>query len=101
MTLFNLDKDSDNRKNPRINQNDHVAQPMAHNTMATTYRTDSNTNYQRVIFKNAIILSYDDQNRIIKIDGFEPRLVNYPVTIEAKYGYDVYVDILEIDPPTT
>jgi hypothetical protein len=69
--------------------------------MGITMRSDSDSNYQRVVFKNGLTLSYDDQNRIIKIDGFEPRLAVYPVIIQAKYGYDVYTDILGLTPPTT
>lgn len=101
MSLFQIDKSNDNRKTPQLNENDVNVNRLAHNTMAQTYRTDSNNNYQRVVFKNGITLSYDDQNRVIKIDGFEPRLVNYPIVIEVEYGYDVYADVLFIDPPTT
>lgn len=101
MSLFSVDKSGSDRKNPSPNQNDVVNNRLAHNTTAITYRTDGNPNYQRVIFKNGLTISYDDQNRVIKIDGFEPRVVPYPFTLQAKYGFDVYIDILGIDPPTT
>jgi hypothetical protein len=101
MSLFSVDKSGHDRKNPQPNQVDHDSNRKAHNTMGITMRTDNNVNYQRVVFKNGLTLSYDDQNRVIKIDGFEPRLALYPVVIEAKYGYDVYVDILGLTAPTT
>lgn len=101
MSLFNLDKDSDGRSVPRINHNDVVSNPLAHNTMSTTYKSDGDSNKQRVVFKNNITLYYDDQNRVIKVDGFIPDLVDYPVTIQAQYGYDVYTDILGLTAPTT
>lgn len=101
MTLFSVNKDHPERLGAVPNSNDVNNSRLAHNTTGITYRTDSNNNHQRVVFKNGITLSYDDQNRVIKIDGFEPRLVNYPVVIEAQYGYDVYVDILGLTPPTT
>lgn len=101
MTLHLVDKSSPNRRNPNINQTDLNSQPLAHNTTQLTYKSDGNNNPQRVIFKNGITLSYDDQNRIIKVDGFIPALAPFPVTIEAVYGYDVYTDILGLTPPTT
>lgn len=101
MSLFDIDKHNDNRREPRPNENDQQSNRMAHNTMGTTYRNDGDVNFQRIIFKNGLILSYDDQNRVIKIDGFEPRLVPYPVVIQAKYGFDVYEDILGITAPET
>ena len=101
MTLFSIGKDGERRGTPLPNQVDVDANRKAHNTAGITYRTDSDTNYERVIFKNGMILYYDDQNRIIGVDGFIPELVSYPVRIIAKYGYDVFVDILGIDPPTT
>lgn len=101
MTLHLVDKSDPSRLNPGLNQTDLNTAPLAHNTTQVTYRSDGNNNFQRVIFKNGLFISYDDQNRIIKIDGFEPRLVNYPIVIEMQYGYDVYADLLLIPPPTT
>ncbi len=72
----------------------------AHQTLSTTYHTDASANlHTRVVFKNNVILYYDDLNRVIRVDGFIPSLANYPVTIIANYGYDVYVDILGISAP--
>lgn len=99
MSLHDTDPNHFKRINPKPNANDVVDQRMAHNTLGTTYKTDSDTNQQRVIFKNNITLYYDDQNRVIKVDGFIPDLANYPVTIIAKYGYDVYTDILGLTAP--
>lgn len=101
MSLTDSDKTGDNRLSPSLNQSDQVVQRMGHNTNSNTYRKDTNTNSQRIAHKNTIDLYYDDQNRIIAVDGFIPELVNYPVRIEAEYGYDVYVDILGLTPPTT
>lgn len=71
---------------------------MAHNTTSTVPTTGvQNT---RIAFKNNVILYYDDQNRVIRVDGFIPGLAAYPVTIIAQYGYDVYTDILGLTAPT-
>lgn len=101
MSIIDVDKTGDTRLNPTLNQTDQVVQRMAHNTMSNTYRKDTNTNFQRITFKNSVILYYDDQNRVIRVDGFIPSLAAYPVTIVAKYGYDVYTDILGLTAPTT
>ncbi len=101
MTLWNVDKDGEQRKNPQPNVSNVLGERTAANTLGTTYRTDNNNVVQRVIFKNSLIISYDDMDRIIKIDGFEPRIANYPVVIQAKFGFDVYTDILGIPPPIT
>ncbi len=42
---------------------------------------------------------YDASGRVIKIDGIIPSLANYPVTIIAQHGQDVYADILGIPRP--
>lgn len=99
MALHDTDKQNDGRSQPKLNERDVMLDWPAHNSSSPTYRKDSNNNYQRIAFKNAIILFYDDQNRIIRVDGFIPQLANYPVTIIANYGYDVYTDILGLTPP--
>lgn len=101
MTLFDTDETSQDRSNPQPNGHDAVnGTRMAHNTVSTSYTpTGNNPKSTRVVFKNNVILYYDDQNRIIKVDGFIPSLANYPVTIQAIYGYDVYVDILGLAAP--
>lgn len=100
MSLWDIDKNHEKRLNPTPNQSDQVMQRMAHNTSSTTYRKDDSSNKQRVAFKNSLILYYDDQGRVIRVDGFIPALAVYPVTIIAKYGYDVYTDILGLTAPT-
>lgn len=101
MSLHDIDKDSPTRLTPRPNSDDEQVKRMAHNTMGTTYRKDTDTNTQRVSFKNGLILYYDDADRIIRVDGFIPAVADYPVTIIAKYGYDVFTDVLGISRPTT
>ena len=101
MSLHDVSKSNDFRLEPSPNANDAQKNRMAHNTIGTTYRKDTDSNFQRVIFKNGMILYYDDEDRIIRVDGFIPALAVYPVTIIAKYGYDVFVDVLGIDAPTT
>lgn len=99
MSLTDSDKTGNGRLSPQLNQNDQVVQRMAHNTYSGTYRKDTSDNAQRIAYKNSIVLYYDDQDRVIRVDGFIPELANYPVTLIAKYGYDIFVDILGIDPP--
>lgn len=100
MSLWDVDKDGDKRDKPTLNQNDRVAQRKANQTLSTTYQTsDTPTPNTKISFKHNMILYYDDQNRIIKVDGFIPSLANYPVSITAVYGYDVFTDILGIAAP--
>lgn len=100
MSLFNVDKTNDNRSDAKPNENDVRFNRMAHNTLSTTYKTESDTNSQRIVYKNNIVMYYDDQDRVIRVDGFIPSLADYPVTIIAKYGYDVFTDILGLTAPT-
>lgn len=101
MSLFDIDKGPD-RGNPSPNTHDTVLEGAnkAHQTLSTTYTTDASTaGKTRVRFLNNAILYYDDQNRVIRVDGFIPSLAAYPVTIIAKYGFDVYTDVLGITAP--
>lgn len=100
MALHDVDKNHFKRVTPKPNAADDVQQRMAHNTLGTTYKTDGDPNTQRIAFKNNIIMYYDDQNRVIRVDGFIPDLAPYPVTIIANYGYDVFTDILGLTAPT-
>lgn len=102
MALHSVDKDNIDRNSPRPNTHDlrQDVSRMAHNTLGTTYKTTSDTTNTRIIFKNNLILYYDDQNRVIRVDGFIPSLAAYPVTIIANYGYDVFTDILGLTTPT-
>ena len=101
MTLFDVDKTSVDRGAPTPNHSDIVTEDAvkAHQTLSSSYKTDAVSTPSRMIFKNNMTLYYDDQGRVIKVDGFIPSLANYPVTIQAKYGYDVFVDILGISAP--
>lgn len=102
MTLFDVDKTNDDRGTPSPNTHD-VLSPgamMSKNTVSSSYSTTGiATNPQRMIWKNNMILWYDDQNRVIAVKGFIPSLANYPVEITAIYGYDVFVDILGLPKP--
>lgn len=101
MTLFDTDKNSLDRGTPSPNRPDVVADDAvrAHQTLSTTYKTEASAANVRIRHLNSVILYYDDQNRVIRVDGFIPALANYPVTIIAQYGYDVYVDILGLTAP--
>lgn len=99
MAIHDVDKTSSDRGSPQPNSHDlqGVAR-MAHNTTSVVPTTGTQTS--RIAFKNNVLLYYDDQNRVIRVDGFIPGLANYPVTIIAKYGNDVYTDILGLIAPS-
>lgn len=99
MAIHDVGKSSPDRSSPQPNSHDlqGVAR-MAHNTTSLVPTTGTQTS--RIAFKNNVILYYDDQGRVIQVDGFIPGLAAYPVRIEAKYGYDVYTDILGLTAPT-
>lgn len=99
MGLHDSDKSSDRRLSPRPNANDPLQQRMAHNTMSNTYRSASEPTKQRIAYKNGLILTYDQDNKISSAYGYIPELAEEPVLIIAKAGYDVYVDILDLTPP--
>lgn len=99
MSLHDIDKKNHLRGISSLNENDSQQQRMAHNTMGTTYRSDSDTNQQRIIFKNGLILTYDNDDKISSVYGYIPSVSAVPVLIIAKDGYDVFEDILEIDRP--
>lgn len=100
MAIHDVDKGSADRGSPMPNSHDveGVARP-AYNTHSIAPTTDP-TNKTRVVYKNNVTLYYDDQNRVISVSGFIPGLAPYPVTIDAIYGYDVFVDILGLIAPT-
>lgn len=72
---------------------------MALNTYSNTPRQDGDGNNQRMRFANGLILTYDADNRISSAYGYIPELQSTPVLIIALEGYDVFEDILGIDPP--
>lgn len=100
MGLHDIDKSTDGRISPKPNANDNVLQRMAHNTYSNTYKSSSNPGKQRMSFKNGLILTYDDQNRVSSVYGYIPELATVPVLILAEEGYDVFVDILNVTTPT-
>lgn len=100
MSLHDIDKTTSSRITPVPNSNDGISERMAYNTTSTTYKDESDTNTQRIAFKNGLILYYDGEDRIARVDGWIPELSDEPVIIIAEAGYDVYVDILGLTPPT-
>lgn len=99
MSLLDTDKNSVKRLSPQPNADDGVTNRMAHNTMSNTYRNTEDV-IQRMAFKNGLLLTYDSENRVSSVYGYIPELSTVPVLIIAKDDYDVFADILEIDPPT-
>lgn len=99
MSLHDIDKAQDNRGIPRPNENDQQNQRMAHNTLATTYKNEGSASVPRLIFKNGLILTYDEDNRVSSVYGYVPEVSNVPIFVIAKDGFDVFIDILGIDPP--
>jgi len=100
MSLWDVDKGSDNRLTPKPNQNDEQTQRMAHNTMSTTYKIAGTADKQRIAFKNNLMLTYDSNDLISSVYGYIPAVSTVPVFIIAKAGFDVFTDILGIDRPT-
>lgn len=100
MAIHDVDKNTNDRGAPQPNSHDlqGVAR-MAHNTTSITPTTDS-SNTQRLVFKNNLLLTYDDMGRVSSVYGYIPGLANYPVLIIANYGFDVYTDILGLTAPT-
>lgn len=99
MSIHDVSKGDPGRAKPSPNTNDSVINRMAHNTIQTSYKTESNTNPQRLTHKNALILTYDSEDRVSSVYGYIPEISSIPVFIIAKEGYDVFVDILGITPP--
>lgn len=100
MSLHDVDKSNSNRITPLLNSADDVRERKAHNTTSTTYKQEGDTNTQRVAFKNNLIIFYDGEDRVSRVDGYIPELSDEPVIIIAQAGYDVYVDILGLTAPT-
>lgn len=100
MSLHDVSKNHSRRALPSPNQNDGQSQRMAHNTNQTSYKTDSDSAHQRLTHKNALILTYDDANRVSSAYGYIPEVSSIPVLIIANEGYDVFEDILGISAPT-
>lgn len=100
MSLHDVDKTSNNRITPRVNAPDPVTERMSHNTYSNTYRSSDGAVTQRMVFKNGLILTYDQDNKCSSVFGYIPEVSTIPFYLSAKEGYDVFTDILEITPPT-
>ena len=46
-------------------------------------------------------MTYDKDNKVSSVYGYIPELSEEPVFIIAEAGYDVFVDLLGIEAPTT
>lgn len=101
MALHDIDKGGEGRLVPKPNSVDGVMQRMAHNTMSTTYRKETSANSQRIAFKNGLILTYDEENRVSSVYGYVPAISPIPIFVVAAQGYDVFADILNTPEPTT
>jgi len=99
MSLHDIDKSGNNRTRPTPNTNDSVQNRMAHNTLGTTYKDDADDAQQRIAFKNSLILTYDNDNKVSSVYGYLPEVSDVPVFIIAKDGYDIFEDILGITAP--
>lgn len=102
MAIHDINKGQLDRSNPTPNVHGHLIPEAIKSaqTHSIAYRPNpSGAPTTRISFKNNVILYYDDQNRVIRVDGFIPSLAAYPVSITAVYGYDVYTDILGISAP--
>lgn len=100
MSLNDLDKNDDQRRFPRPNANDNVPHRMAHNTIQHTYRQVNSSVVPRMIFRNGIIIWFDQDNKVSAIFGYVPEVSGIPIEVIAKSGYDVFDDILGVDQPT-
>lgn len=98
MSLIDIGSGSQ-RRNPRLNNPDGVATRMAHNTQGNTYRTVGSGVIPRMVFKQGLIITYDENNLASSVYGYIPEVSAVPFFLVAAPGYDVFVDLLEIDPP--
>lgn len=98
--LHNVGKNP-SRGDPEPNTHDTTSDTdrMAHQTLSTSYASPGTKNIQRTVFKNNLLITYDDQNRIIGVYGIVSQVAPYPILITAQYGYDVFTDVLGISKP--
>ena len=102
MSLFDTDKHNMDRGKPAPNHSDIVAEGAvkAHQTLSSTYKTDASVANVRMTFKNGMIIWYDDQNRPSSVYGYVPGYDStVPVLAIAKYGNNVFTDVLGVDEP--
>lgn len=100
MAMHDIDKQSADRANPKLNTDDNVSNRMSHNTLGNTYRTAGLNVTPRMIFKNGLIITHDADDKVSSVYGYLPEVSDIPVLIIAKSGYDVFTDILSITAPT-
>lgn len=103
MALFDVDKTNNDRGTPSPNTHD-VLTPgalMAKGTISSSYSTQPvSVVPQRMVMKNNMLIWYDDENRPSSVYGYVPGYAsNVPVLAIAKYGYDVFVDVLGVPAP--
>lgn len=102
MSLTDADKHNPDRGAPAPNHSDLVAAGAvkSHQTMSSTYKTDASVANVRMTFKNGMIIWYDDQNRPSSVYGYVPGYNSQvPVLAIAKYGFNVFSDVLGVSAP--
>lgn len=101
MSLVDRDNTNANRGKPTVNSNDGVGFRMAHNTNQTTYRASGGAVTQRMVFKQGLIMTVDNDDNISSVYGYIPEVSSVPVFIIAREGFDVFVDVLngEVERP--
>jgi len=101
MALYDVDKNTDGRESPSPNTLDQISDDarMAHNTVSTTYVPSQSQPSTRIVMKNNMILTYDDQGLVSSVYGYIASLGSTPVFIIAQQGFDVFVDILGLTAP--
>lgn len=97
--IHDIDKNGNSRGEPTLNNQSVVNQRMAHNTFGNTNRGEDDNN-QRMVFKQACILTYDENNKISSVYGYVPSVSEIPILVIAHDGEDVFEDILGVDLPT-
>lgn len=101
MSLTDIDKNDSQRRNPLPNTVDVVNNRMAHNTYGNTNRRSGGTIKPRMVFKQAGIMTLDENDKVSSVYMYIPELSPIPVIIVAGNDFDVFVDVLkgEIERP--
>lgn len=103
MSLFDVDKTSQDRGSPDPNRPDQLIEGSRknHGTISSSYHTSANTSPNlRMVLKNNMIITYDNANNINSVYGYITGVsTTTPVLIIAQAGYDVFTDILGISRP--
>ena len=87
MSLHNVDKTNDNRKDPQLNQNDHVDKRMAHGTTQIHNKTEADTSTGSLSFLERQILAQESGvNKAVF--GFLDESDTFGLKV-AKEGYNV------------